>query len=250
LIWINASGSLHSLEDVPDSEEGLSMLSGEVMSREVVTVRQDATLEHAVGLMLDKQFSGLPVVDEAGRLVGVLTEGDLLRRVETGTEAQGGWLANFFSTGAQAERYVQANTRRVADLMTPEVVSVAEDTPLADVVRLMEQHRIKRLLVLRDGRLVGLISRADLVRALRQALLSAAQTADDATIVQRIQEKLRGQPWADPRISIACENGEVVLDGWLFDRRVGAAYRALVESVPGVKRVENRLVYYGSEHDE
>lgn len=248
---MNASGSLHCLEDVPDSEKGLSMLTGEVMTREVIAIRRDATLIQAVRLMMDARISGLPIVDEAGRVIGILTEGDLLRRAETGTKVKSGWLANFFGApGAQAGRYVQAYTRRVADLMTSAVVSVEEDTPMSEVVRLMERYRIKRLPVLRDGRLIGLISRADLVRALGQALLSAAQTADDATIVQRIQEKLRGQPWAERRISIVCENGEVVLDGWVFDRRVWAAYRALVESVPGVKRVEDRLVFYGGEPDQ
>jgi CBS domain-containing protein len=218
------------------------MLTGEVMSRDVVAVRQDTTLGQAVRLMLYKQFSGLPVVDEAGRLVGILTEGDLLRRVETETEAKGGWLANFFSTGAQAERYVLANTRRVADLMTPEVVSVGEDTPLSEVVQLMERYHIKRLPVLRDGKLAGIISRSDLVRALSEALAPVAHTADDATIVQRIREELGKQPWAHTRaVSVACENGDVVLDGCVFDMREREAIRVLAENVPGVKAVDNRL---------
>jgi CBS domain-containing protein len=218
------------------------VLTGEVMSREVVAVRQDATLGPAVRLMLDKQFSGLPVVDEAGRLVGILTEGDLLRRVETGTEAKGGWLANFFGAGAQAARYVQANTRRVADLMTPEVVSVAVDTPLSEVVQLMEQYHIKRLPVLRDGKLAGIISRSDLVRALGDALAPVAHTADDATVVHRIREELGKQPWAHTRaVSVACENGHVVLDGCVFDMREREAVRVLAENIPGVKAVDNRL---------
>jgi CBS domain-containing protein len=218
------------------------VLTREVMSREVLAIRRDATLPQAVRLMLDKRISGLPVVDEAGHVVGVLTEGDLLRRAETGTAVQGGWLANLFASGAQAGRYVQAHTRRVADLMTPEVVSVAEDTPLSEVVRLMERYRIKRLPVLRDAKLVGLVSRADLVRAVGEAMVPAALTADDATIVQRIREELGKQPWAHARsLSIACENGEVVLDGCVFDMRERDAVRVLAESIPGVKSVDNRL---------
>ena len=218
------------------------MLTGEVMSREVIAIRQDATLAKAVRLMVDARISGLPVVDEAGRLVGIVTEGDLLHRAETGTEKKGGWLANLFAAGTQAGRYVQAHTRRVADLMTPEVLSVEEDTPLSEVVQLMEQHHVKRLPVLRDDKVVGIISRADLVRALGEAVAPVAQTADDATIVQRIREELVGQPWAHSRaVSIACENGEVVLDGCVFDMREREALRVVAEGIPGVKSVDNRL---------
>lgn len=212
------------------------------MWREVIAIRRDATLAQAVRLMVDKRISGLPVVDEAGRLVGIVTEGDLLRRAETGTEAQAGWLANLFAAGTQAGRYVQAHTQRVADLMTPEVVSVGEDAPLNEVVQLIEENRIKRLPVLRDGKLVGIISRADLVRALSEELIQVAQTADDAMIVQRTREELSKQPWAHSRaICIACQNGEVVLDGCVFDMRERDAIRVLAEGIPGVKSVDNRL---------
>ena len=222
------------------------MLTGEVMSRDVIAVQRDATLAQALRLIVNARISGLPVVDEAGGVIGILTEGDLLRRAETGTEAHSGWLANFFGSGGQAGRYVRAHTRRVADLMTAEVVSVAEDTPLSNVVRTMEQYRVKRLPVLRAGKLVGLVSRADLVSALAKALPSVEQTADDTTIIQRIQEELGTQPWAHPRaVSVACENGNVVLDGCVFDMREREAVRVLAEGVPGVKRVENRLACVG-----
>ena len=190
--------------------------------------------------------SGLPVIDAEGRAVGMLTEGDLLRRVETGTEGKApGWFASFFFPGPQAERYVHTHGRRVSEIMTPNVMSVEENTPLAGVVALMQRNRIKRLPVVRGERVVGIVSRADLVRVVGEALGAGAVTADDATIRQAILDGLAHESWMPKASSptVAVENGVVQLDGCLVDMRTCDAIGVLAESVPGVKRVENRLVY-------
>ncbi len=220
------------------------MIAADLMSRSVVAISPDAPLAQAIQLMTDRRVSGLPVIDAEGRAVGMLTEGDLLRRVETGTEGKApGWFASFFFPGQQAERYVHTHGRRVAEVMTQDVISVEEETPLAEVVALMQRRRIKRLPVLRGDKVVGIISRADLVRVVGDALAEGAVTADDTAIRKSIIEEIAQAPWA-PRtsVSVAVENGVVLLDGCVFDMRGRSAIGVLAENVPGVKRVENRLI--------
>ena len=219
------------------------MIAADLMSRSVVSVGPDAPLVQAVRAMTERRISGLPVVDAKGRLVGMLTEGDLLRRVETATDdAAPGWFERFVAAGRLAEDYVRSHGRRVAEVMTPEVVSVEETTALAEVVRLMRQHRVRRLPVLRDGALVGIISRAGLVRRIDAALGGPAVTADDASIRGAILDGLARAPWSSRNpITVTVEHGTVRLDGCLFDLRERDAIGVLAENVPGVTRVENRL---------
>jgi CBS domain-containing protein len=220
------------------------MNAADVMSRSVIAISPDAPIAQAVRLMIEHRISGLPVINTEGRAVGMLTEGDLLRRVETGTEGQApGWFASFFTPGRLAGQYVKTHSRHVSDIMTPNVMSVEEDTPLSDAVGLMQRHRIKRLPVVRAEIVVGIISRADLVRVVYDALGAPAAMADDATIRQRILDELARQPWAPKNaVSIAVEEGAVMLDGSVIDVRTYDAVRVLVENMPGIKRVENRLV--------
>src|SRR5580704_8408939 len=143
----------------PEAREA-SVKVSDIMTREVITVTAETTLEAAVRLMVERRVSGLPVVD------GV-TEGDLLRRVETGTEKHHSrWAELLVSPGRLAAEYVRAHARKIGEIMTEKVVAVAPDTPLVDVVSLMETNNIKRLPVVDDGRLVGIVSRANLVAAL------------------------------------------------------------------------------------
>ncbi len=220
------------------------MIAADIMSRSIIAISPDAPLAQAVRLMIDHHISGLPVIDTEGRAVGMLTEGDLLRRVESGTEGGApGWFASFFALGRLAEQYVQTHGRRVSEVMTPNVMSVEEATPLADVVALMRRKRIKRLPVVRGERVMGIVSRADLVRVVGDALGAPAVTADDAAIRQTILDGLARQAWGQKKsIGIGVENGAVLLDGCVFDTRERDAIGVLVENVPGVKRVENRLV--------
>ncbi len=220
------------------------MKAADVMSPAVIAVRADAPLAQAVRLMIENRVSGLPVLDEAGHSAGILTEGDLLRRAETGTEGKPpGWFGIFFTPGRLAGTYVQTHGRRVADIMTPEVICVEEATPLEDVVELMRRNRIRRLPVTRNGAVVGIVSRADLLRALARELDTPASTASDATIRDAILAELARQPWAPRRsVTIAVQDGVVGIDGVVFDVRERDAFRVLAENVPGVQRVENRLV--------
>jgi len=218
--------------------------AAEIMSKTVVAVSPEASLAQAVRLMIDSRVSGVPVLDAQGHAVGMLTEGDLLRRAETGTEGPApSWFARLLMPGHLAGQYVQTHGRQVRELMTPDVVTVEEDAPLEKVVLLLQRRRIKRIPVERDGKVVGIVSRADLVRALAKFLFAATDSPGDAAIAEHIRTELRRQPWAPARaIAVAVESGMVSLDGCVFDPRERDAARVLAENTPGVQAVRNRLV--------
>ncbi len=222
------------------------MIVADVMTRKVVTVAPDDSVAVALKLMLDNGVSGLPVVDGAGALVGIVTEGDFLRRTETGTEKRRPhWLEILIGPGRLADEYVHTHGRKVSEVMSGDVATVAENTPLDKVVGLMETRRVKRLPVLRDGRVVGIVSRINLLRAVASLPGVAAPTpAGDATIRGRILAELDRQPWS-PRASIdvVVRDGVVELWGAVLDDRERAAVRVLAENVAGVRAVKDHLVW-------
>src|SRR5262249_29328484 len=164
------------------------MKAVDVMTREIVSVAPDASVIEAVRLMLQHKFSGLPVIDAAGRLEGILPQGDFLRRVETGIECKRSRFVEFLlGPGRLAEEYSRASGRRVSEVMTLDVHTVTEEAPLEEVVHLMERHRIKRLPVVRGDKVVGIVTRKNLMRALASYALSAQPVAaDDAEIRTRL----------------------------------------------------------------
>jgi len=222
------------------------MKAGEIMTLGVATVRPEAQLKDAARTMLEYGISGLPVVDASGRLVGIVTEGDFLRRTETGTERRHPrWLEFLLGPGKLADEYVHSHGRKVQEVMTPNVVTVSEDTPLQDVVDIMERRRIKRIPVVGGGKIMGIISRANLVQALaRLAEEVPASLSDDETMRGRILAELAGQSWA-PRscINVIVRNGVAELWGTIFDERERNAARVAVENVSGVVGVKDHLVW-------
>lgn len=220
------------------------MNASEVMTRAVIGIDPEAPILQAIRLMTGHKISGLPVVEQDGRIAGMLTEGDLLRRAETGTEGDPpGWLKSFLMLGHEASRYVRTHARRVGEVMTSDVVTIREDTPLSDVVELMLRHRVKRLPVVRDGRLVGVVSRADLVRKVGQAMSAPTGSTDDGTIQRAILDTMEEHSWSRGNgVAVAVEDGVAGLDGCLFDFKERSAMTVLAENVPGVKRVENRII--------
>jgi len=164
------------------------MLAGDVMTRKVISVASDASAMQAGALMLKHQISGLPVVDSSGILLGIISEGDFLRRAELGTQRRRPrWLAFLISPGRLASEYVHACGRKVKEIMTPNPYTVTESTPVTEVVQLMERHRIKRVPVVCGRRLVGIVSRADLLRALaRLARATETVATNDVEIRERV----------------------------------------------------------------
>lgn len=222
------------------------MIASDAMTPTVVTVTSGTDLGQAVRLMLERGISGLPVVDAAGKPVGILTEGDLLRRTELGTERhRPAWMQFVRGPGREAADYVRTHARKVDEVMTRDLVTAEADAPLESVVSLMEKHGIKRVPVVRDGRLVGLVSRADLLRQLLPGLtVSDESGATDDELRGRVEAALRAQRWA-PRESlrVTCAAGVVTLEGVILDDRERGAIRVAAENVPGVRGVKDALVW-------
>jgi CBS domain-containing protein len=222
------------------------MKAMDVMRYRVVTVAPDSTVAEAARLMLHHGISGLPVVDAKGALAGIVTEGDLLRRAETGTEKKRPhWLEFFLGPGKLAGEYVQTHGRKVDEVMTRKVVIVAKDAALDTVVDLMERHRIKRLPVVEGGRLVGIVSRANLLQALAQLAPAAPPVkASDAEIRAKVLDEIDRHPWAlRGAMDAAVKDGEVVLRGVIGDDRQRQALKVAVENVAGVKAIVDHLIW-------
>lgn len=220
------------------------MRVGDVMTRKVISVATNDTIVKAVRLMLQNRISGLPVVNTAGKLAGIVTEGDFLRRGEIGTQRQRPkWLEFLIGPGRLAEEYVHASGRKVEEVMTPDPVTVTEDDALETVVELMERRHIKRLPVLRDGEMVGIVSRANLMHALASLARDAQATASgDAAIREGILTALAKQRWA-PGINVVVTKGVAELWGTILDEREREACVVVAENTPGVKQVHDHLVW-------
>jgi CBS domain-containing protein len=220
------------------------MKAGDVMTRRVITTDPDASVLEAVRLMLQNQISGLPVVDAKDQLVGIVSEGDFIRRSELGTQHKSArWLDFLLGPGRLADEYVRTTGRKISEVMTRDPKAVSADTPLEEVVALMERHHIKRLPVVEDGKLVGIVSRANLLHALASLALDApARSTDDAAIRQRLLIELEGQRWA-PKINVIVRNGIVELWGAIADERERAAFLVAVENIAGVKGVRDHLAF-------
>lgn len=222
------------------------MKAADVMTHDVKVIESDASVAKAVRLMLNNGFSGLPVVDAQGKLVGMLTEGDLLRRTETGTEKRRPrWLEFLAGPGRLAEEYARTHARRVDDVMTADVTSVGEETPVEQIVQIMERRRIKRVPVVRGGKVVGIVSRANLLRALARLWREPEPASiDDGALRERILAELEKQGWA-PRsgIHVSVQNRVVEFTGAIMDERERAALRVLAENIPGVKAVREDLCW-------
>jgi len=211
-----------------------------IMTWPVFSIGPDATVLQAVQMMLRHKISGLPVVDADGKLLGIVTEGDLLRRAELSTERhRPNWLNFLVGPGRLADEYVQTHTRKVADVMTPEPYTITESTSLEEVVQLMEKHRIKRLPVVRDTQLVGIVSRATLLHALASLAPAAPATApSDEAIRRGLLAELEQQKWAPVGfLNVIVRNGVVDLWGTITDERerqaliVAAKITAVVKDV-------------------
>ena len=219
------------------------MQAADVMTVNVVSVDPEMPVQQIAKLLSDRGISGVPVVEKDGRLVGMISEGDLMRRVETGTQVRRSWWLEMLSTNTElASDYVKTHGRRARHVMTGKVVTVEETTPLVAIADLLERHRIKRVPVVRNGALVGIVSRANLVRALASGggqPASARADADDV-IRDKLLAELKRQTWAEAsRGNVIVTAGVVHLWGTILSEEERQALRVAAENIPGVRAVED-----------
>lgn len=220
------------------------MKAADVMVTNVITVRLDTSVATIAEVLLANRISAVPVVNDKDVLVGIVSEGDLIHRVEAGTERHRSWWLELLAGKEMlAQEFVKSHARKAADVMTRPVVSVQLGTPLGDIASLLEKHRIKRVPVVINGKIAGIVSRANLIQALVSDAKSSNASVDDATLHGNILEQLRSKPWVDPStINVVVNNGYVELWGIVDSETEKNAIRVAVEVTPGVRQVANKLV--------
>ncbi|HEX2726690.1 MAG TPA: CBS domain-containing protein [Beijerinckiaceae bacterium] len=217
------------------------------MVTDVITLNVDDTVQTAAQVLLDRRISGAPVLDAQGRLVGMVSEGDLIRRAEIGTEKRRSWWLELL-TGAEdsARNFVRAHAVKLADVMTRDVIGASEDSSLNEIATLLEKHGIKRVPIMRDGKVVGIVSRANLLQALASAIAVADATTDvargDQALRGRVVDQIRQLPWGMPwLVTVTVQNGVVELWGPVQSEGQRQALRVAAEATPGVRAVKENL---------
>jgi CBS domain-containing protein len=221
------------------------MRAHQIMTRSVISVTPEATILEAANIMLQWHVSGLPVVDASGKLVGIVSEGDFLRRSEIGTQRKRGrWLKFLAGTGGAADDFVRENGRRISEVMTRDPISITEDTPLEEIVTAMEDNRVKRLPVMRGDKLVGIVSRANLLQAVASLAREIPDpTANDDRIRSRIIGALEKNDWCPFGLDVVVRDGIVHLSGVITDERSRQAAIVAAENATGVKQVHDHLCW-------
>ncbi|MBV8041534.1 CBS domain-containing protein [Pluralibacter sp.] len=228
------------------------MIAADVMTTAPVTVNEDTPILEVVSLLLNLQISGLPVLDGNGKMTGIVTEGDLLRRSELGTEIKRPhWKELFLSPGKLARDYVQSHARYAGEVMTPSPLTVGPEMPLDEVISLMETYGIKRMPVVDDAQLVGIITRVDILKALRTLLIhnrspgnAVANKINDETMKQKIIDAMERESWAPKNnLRITVTHGVVDIYGTILDEDLRAAIITLVEEVTETRDIRDHLVF-------
>jgi CBS domain-containing protein len=218
------------------------MKARDIMVSPVITVKPSLSVRDVAKLFLKNKISAAPVVDDSGALLGIISEGDLLRRAETKTERDRTWLRLFTAGEVLAEEYMKAHARKAADVMTKRVVTATPDTPLRDVATLLERNSIKRIPILGAGRVVGIISRSNLVQALATAPKGLEIHLSDAAIRDKLLSHLYREPWSHTsQLNVTVHDGVVDVWGICHSDAEREAVRVAAENIPGVRAVNNYL---------
>jgi CBS-domain-containing membrane protein len=219
------------------------MRAHQIMTRSVITIAPDATILEAANTMLRHHVSGLPVIDAAGRLVGIVSEGDFIRRNEIGTQRKRGrWLKALL--GDSAVDYVRERGRRVSDVMASDPITVTEDATLEEIVSAMESNDVKRLPVMKDDKLVGIVSRANLMQAVASLAREIPDpTADDDHIRSRVIAAIDKNDWSPFGLNVIVRDGIIHLSGVITDERSRQAAIVAAQNVAGVHKVHDHLCW-------
>lgn len=222
------------------------MKAQDIMVSPVVTVTPETSVQELAQLLIDRRISGVPVLDAQGTLVGIVSEGDLLRRTEAATERRSSWWLELLSGPEQlASEYVRAHSRRVGDIMRREVVTARPDKPVDEIATLMERYAIKRVPIVEDGRVVGIISRANLIQAVASRGAQMQVPASDGEIRDQVLARLRAQPWAHlAMVNVTVSGGTVNMWGMVPSEAEREAMRVVAEEVAGVGAVRDNLTVW------
>jgi CBS domain-containing protein len=221
------------------------MKAADVMVSNVITVGVNASIGEVAAILLNNHISAAPVVDEKGELVGMVSEGDLIRRPEIGTTKRHSWWLELISNKwASATEYIKSHSRKVADVMTRDVITAKPDTPLGDIAAMLERNRIKRVPIVEGGKLVGLVSRANILQALASATkkLSSLTTANDSELRKKVQSRLAAEPWRPTMLTVTVQDGTVDLWGLVHSVEEKQAAELAAETTPGVRAVVNNII--------
>jgi CBS domain-containing protein len=221
----------------------VAMKARDIMTCEVATIGPDTPVTEIARLLLERRISGVPVVDAHGKLLGIVSEGDLIRRAETGTEIRRSWWLQLLADNAVlAGEYAKAHGRTAEEIMTRDVVTVTETTPVAEIAALLERHHVKRVPVVHRGKIVGIISRANLLHALAATEVPVITTANDEILRTKVAAEIDKQPWATLSArNIVVKDGIVHLWGLARSEEEVKALRVAAETVPGVRAVKNHV---------
>ncbi len=229
------------------------MQAADIMTVDVIAAAPNMTVREVAKIMIDRGVSALPVINEDAQIVGIISEGDLIRRAETGTEIKASWWLDLL-TSAQTlqERFLKSHGMNVSDVMTHDPITVAPDTPIAEIATTLEQHRIKRVPVVADGKVIGIVSRANLLHALASVKIPQSPgTADDRALREAVWEIISNEPGLKSvLVNVTVSDGEVRLWGAVRSDTEEKALVVAARTVPGVKSVESNFarlpdLYYG-----
>jgi CBS domain-containing protein len=220
------------------------MKAADVMVANVISVTPDVLVQDVAYILLSNRISAVPVIDDDGRLLGIVSEGDLMRRAEAGTgRHRSWWLAMLTRTEVLAADYVREHARKITDVMTRNVVTATPDTSLQDIATLLEKNGIKRVPIVEGGKVVGIVSRANLLQALASARKQADVDADDSAIRESIVNRLKSESWTTPSLmNVIVRDGTAELWGIVSSQAEKRAVRVAAEATPGVRAVNDNLI--------
>jgi CBS domain-containing protein len=221
------------------------MKAADVMVTEVITIGPQASIRELIRLLIGHRISAVPVVDQWGRLLGIVSEADLMRRVEVGTEHhRSRWSELLMDDRTRATEYLKSHSRRVADIMTREVVTAAPTTPLGDIADLLERNGIKRVPIMHKGKIVGIVARANLIQKLASLIEQepAPDSTDDAELREKVIARLEDEAWKPLLLTVSVRDGNVDVWGYVESEAEKNAVRVTAELTPGVRAVHDQLI--------
>jgi CBS domain-containing protein len=222
------------------------MKAADVMVSPVITVGPDTTVQEVADILLRNRISAVPVLSQQGKILGIVSEGDLLRRVESGTQRHRSWWLELLTTKfTLQDEYVKSHSRKVTDIMTSDVLTVSPDTPLGDIASVLEKNGIKRVPVVTDGKLVGIVSRANLLQAIATIgkTIKTQGAVSDAALREKVVDQLDSVPLARPAlVNVIVNDGNIELWGIVESESEKRAARVAAEATPGVGAVVDHLM--------